>query len=201
MSLWKIRGCVLYLWSGKYYILWRFTQYKGRIVVISPIVRFFELNSSSDSPGLHHILTVHRWGIWIWSYTTEPRGNSPLENSAPVIKNTFSPLEQLSPDKVSWHPRVSQMISRDIGKFSSCSQIRIISFSYVCFRFRISLCLIWTYLVGWKCYRMQKKAWVSKWQKDWESFEHIALPIFLISHCKDFHILNLAKQKQDVLWG
>lgn len=93
------------------------------------------------------------------------------------------------------------MISRDIGKFSNCSQIRIVSFSYVCFRFSISLCLIWTYLVGWKCYGMQKKTWVSKCQKDWESFEHIAFPIFLISHCKDFHISQPGKTKVGCIVG
>ena len=125
MSLWKIRGCVLYLWSGKYYILWRFTQYKGRIVVISPIVRFFELNSSSDSPGLHHILTVHRWGIWIWSYTTEPRGNSPLENSAPVIKNTFFPPRTAIPRQGFMTP---QGVSNDLQRYWKILKLLLLKF-------------------------------------------------------------------------
>ena len=65
----------------------------------------------------------------------------------------------------------------------------------------LACALLWTYLVGWKCYGMQKKAWVSKWQKDWESFEHIALPIFLISHCKDFHISQPGKTKAGCIMG
>lgn len=75
----------------KWKVLYSVVAVQGRGVVISPIVCFFELNSSSDSPGLHHILTVHKMRNLDLKLATEPRGNSPLEESAPVIKNTFFP--------------------------------------------------------------------------------------------------------------
>lgn len=140
--------------------------------------------------------------IWIWSYAIQnPEGISPLEESAPVIKNTFFPPRTAIPRQAFMTP---QGVSNDLQRYWKIFKLFSNKNRFLFHMFASGLELacalcgpIWSGENAMEC----RKTWVSKCQKDWESFKHIAFLIFNFTHCKDFHISQPRKTKVGCIMG